>query len=210
MTTKPRLLILALVAYLAGSLLSITPAGAVTMTYNRAGAVAYADRWSANGVNLMNPNAYRLPDSDCTNFVSQSVHGGSVAYDMGGSADIGWYPHYISWDAVHWFDYFWHQLHAKVTYQSVTMSSAYTTADRGDVYMYDWGRGEGWRQWRLHRPAQHRSRTFALELGLLDRDQPDHPRPDEDGHFALQYVSRLEPRTFTEDEPVWHQPSNSR
>lgn len=143
MTAKPRLLILALVAYLIGSLVSTAPAGAVTMTYNRAGAVAYANRWSQNGANLMNPQAYRL-GNDCTNYVSQSVHGGSVAYDMGSGADIGWYPHYQAWDAVHSFDYFWHQLHAKVTYESVTMSAAYTAAEAGDVYMYDWGRGEGW------------------------------------------------------------------
>ncbi len=60
MTAKPRLLILALVAYLIGSLVSATPADAATMTYNRSGAVAYANRWSQNGANLMNPQAYRL------------------------------------------------------------------------------------------------------------------------------------------------------
>jgi hypothetical protein len=143
MAPRPRLLILALAFYLVGSLMTTPAAQAATMTYNRSGAVAYANRWAANGQNLMNPQAYRL-GNDCTNFVSQSVHGGSVAYDMGGGADIGWYPHYQSWDAVHMFDYFWHQLQGKVTYLSVTMSSAYTSAEAGDVYMYDWGRGEGW------------------------------------------------------------------
>jgi hypothetical protein len=143
MTAKPRLLILALAVYLTGSLLSTPPAGAITMTYNRAGAVAAANHWSANGYNMTNPSYYRL-GNDCTNFVSQSVHGGGVAYDVGGGANIGWYPHYIAWDAVHWFDYYWHQLHAKVTYESVTMNAAYTSAEAGDVYMYDWGRGEGW------------------------------------------------------------------
>jgi hypothetical protein len=42
------------------------------------------------------------------------------------------------------FDYYWHQLQTKVSYQSVTMSSAYTSAEAGDVYMCDWGRGAGW------------------------------------------------------------------
>ena len=52
--------------------------------YSPSAAIQYADTWATSH----NPNYPDFVDNDCTNFVSQAVHAGGVAFDKSG---IQWY-----------------------------------------------------------------------------------------------------------------------
>lgn len=65
------------------------PADESVHSYNRVGVVAYAHKYAENP----NPDYYYFPDTDCTNFVSQALHHGSNAEEVG-SNTYGWYYNY--------------------------------------------------------------------------------------------------------------------
>lgn len=96
------------------------------------------------------------------------------------------------------------------------MSSAYTSAEAGDVYMYDWGRGEGWSQvsietgWGTFANWSDNGKAYSSVTGgsgdyinqhTTDRwhspwnwgywteTSPTIRASIEDSHLALQYVS---------------------
>ncbi len=97
------------------------PADESTHPYNRSGAVAYAHQYAYDP----NPAYYYFPDNDCTNFVSQTIHLGSNAEEVG-SNTYGWYYNYYN------------------TYQDNDYSASWT--DVGKLYefitqYYVWDKG---------------------------------------------------------------------
>lgn len=77
-----------------------------TYSYNRGGAVAYADQWALS----RNPNYYDFSSpelgGDCTNFVSQAIkEGGGAVMAFGGTHGVGtpgWYYNNITDRAIAW------------------------------------------------------------------------------------------------------------
>lgn len=67
------------------------PADESVHTYDRSGAVEYAHQYAINP----NPAYYYFPDTDCTNFISQAIHHGSNAEEVG-SNTYGWYYNYYN------------------------------------------------------------------------------------------------------------------
>lgn len=127
-------------------------------TFNRSGAVNYAKTYACNGVDCSNANFIRL-GADCANFVSQALHvGGDIPMIKNSSiATAKWfyseqsqlffprvYTGSNSWVSV---NALFHQLEDSGRLGSVSstfMAAPYSGAQLGDVYMYDWGRGEGY------------------------------------------------------------------
>lgn len=124
--------------------------------YDRTGAVVYAKKYACNLASCSNP-AYIELGADCTNFVSQAMYeGGHMPELIGGQhSSSSWFyaefpsllaPVYVgsdSWIRVHDFYQHIYDTGRLSSVLSPTMSSALSGALPGDVYMYDWGRGEG-------------------------------------------------------------------
>ena len=117
------------------------------VTYSRTAIAAYADRYSCNGFECRN-SAYRsFAGTDCTNFASQAQFAGGLPKDPS-------YPYYwfyynesdytATWTVVLSFKSYMVDQAAHATILSTTMNATYTSASKGDVYMYDWGRGDGY------------------------------------------------------------------
>jgi hypothetical protein len=129
-------------------------------TYNRASAVAYANKWSCNGsTSCRNGDYQNLGDEDCTNFVSQALFAGGVTeVKTGQGYEQWWYDGYeglwligplnrsLSWGLV--TNLSTHlQATGRATGVTLTnMTSKYSGAHSagGDIFMYDWGKGEGY------------------------------------------------------------------
>jgi hypothetical protein len=127
-------LVLALIA-----VLTVAPSAdaASNHVYNGNNAAAYADRYSCNITDCSNSNFRRITD-DCTNFVSQSVNAG------GFTATQLWRPYSQDWAYVlSLFTVFrtWGWANLVSQYSGSGLAAAYTSAIRGDILMYDWGRG---------------------------------------------------------------------
>ena len=141
------------------SSLAASPAYAA-YAFDRAGAVAYAKKYSCNVGNCGNSNYMRLP-SDCVNLVSQALHeGGNLTQITIGTSANQWYysdsffkTSYSgsgSWVRV---SELYSQLISSSRLNSVlypSMTSAYSGAQPGDIYMYDWGQGEGYSHMSMH------------------------------------------------------------
>lgn len=139
----------ALGLFIAG--ISTSPAEA-TYTYDRTKAVAYAKFWACNAQTCENPAFMRLFGEDCTNFVSQSMNlGGGIPTIRVGSSASDWYYDQLfgiyigpaSWVRV---SALYDQLRAtgrisRISYPN--MSSQNSGAMSADLYMYDWGKNEG-------------------------------------------------------------------
>lgn len=110
----------------------------------------YAARYAANGSDAHNPDYNVLPGTDCANFASQALHAGGLAMDKTGSTT--WY--YQSGLLYPDFSKSWSHVGDLVSYLSTngyissttdpTMSLRYSGAAAGDLYLYDWGTGQGW------------------------------------------------------------------
>lgn len=115
-------------------------------SFNRAHAVAYADQWSTNGASFRNPT-YPQPSNgdDCTNFISQSLYEAGMPTIDAGSLNNPWHPDntLLPWINVNAFENSF-ELAGRLTIETTTMSAARTVAEPGDVFMYDWGQGEGY------------------------------------------------------------------
>jgi Putative amidase domain len=138
----------------------VASASPLGYTYNRAAAVAYAHQWSCNGTtDCRNDAYYNLQDEDCTNFVSQALLAGGVTQTKAGYG-------YEQW----WYDgkedpWPFGAIHRSLSWALVTnlstqlqatgratgvvltdMTTKYSGANPagGDIFMYDWGKGEGY------------------------------------------------------------------
>lgn len=126
------------------------PASAAT-NYDRTSAVAYAKTYACNGADCSNPAYIRL-SSDCTNFVSQALNRGGLTQVKNGSVVTNWFYSDLAgikftgsstWIQVSGL---YNNLAANNRLSTVlypSMGSAYSGALPGDLYMYDWGTGDG-------------------------------------------------------------------
>lgn len=162
--TRPPKTITSAVASFALGFLAIAcfaqPAQATT-PYDRAGAVAYAKNYACNpNVNCANGNYMRIggltvtASMDCTNFVSQALfEGGGLPKITSGSTLIQWYYSDIFkmdfTGSTNWINVggLYNQLALTgriASTASPSKTAAYSGANPGDLYMYDWGLGEGY------------------------------------------------------------------
>lgn len=116
---------------------------AVASTYNPTLARNYSNTYTCNGSNCRNSAYVNLGGTDCTNFVSQALKAGNFP------TSAGWYYsngtiHSASWVQVAAFKNFMVDQAQYAYIASPGMTSTYTTASIGDVYMYDWGHGDGY------------------------------------------------------------------
>lgn len=136
-----RLTTAGLLAVLTASLL-IPASPAAAAATSRDAAVYYADHNTANPPNTYTNPGWQRFHNDCTNFISQAMWAGQwPGVDRG--HDEYWYPTTQAWLTVdHWLEamkeYAW-----RSSLREQTKSNAYTTAQLGDMYAYDWGRGSG-------------------------------------------------------------------
>ncbi len=134
-------------AFLVGTLVAPVAEAA---GYNGKAAAAYAKIYACNNNTACRNKAYVNYYSNCTNFVSQALlAGGKKEVESGypfwayGNKNV----HSRSWSSVDHFLEFWEEPGKKrstVTHYTKKMGSAYTSAAKGDVYVYDWGKGDGW------------------------------------------------------------------
>lgn len=128
-------------------------------TYNRSAAANYAKTYSCNENTSCRNGNFRQFGGDCTNFVSQAMWaGGKQNYQ--GSGPV-WY-----WLARDTYSNSWVQVsglktflsaNSRVTMERTNMDGGFTNAKLGDLYIYDWGRGEGW----SHLSMETGAGTFA-------------------------------------------------
>lgn len=142
----------ALVALVATAILA-GPAQA-SVSYNRAAAVAYAHTYSCNLDGSCRNSSYaNLGATDCANFVSQVLKAGGIPMDSTGQGfQQWWYTTSIfgpswshSWS--HAYDlnvYLQSKSYATATRPNLANKYSGANAAGGDVYLYDWGKGEGW------------------------------------------------------------------
>jgi hypothetical protein len=134
-----KLSLLALVVTLFAVLVQAPIASAVTVhTYNGTAAAAYAERWSCNPNLECRNRAYSPIANDCTNFVSQALVAGGFA------TNVHWRPYISNWAYVQnlWLEmttFGWIKVAAK--YSGSQLAASYTAGARGDILMYDWGKG---------------------------------------------------------------------
>lgn len=140
-----------------GSIVVAPPAYAL-YAYNRQAAVEYAKKYSCNAGNCQNSAFIYFLTGDCTNFVSQAMNiGGEIPIIKIGSPSRDWYYETLpnlypglniytgpgSWVRV---SALYSQLQATGRISSLSypsMAAKNSGALSGDLYMYDWGQGEG-------------------------------------------------------------------
>jgi hypothetical protein len=107
-------------------------------------AIGYADRYSGNYGVLCWNRSYQYLTNDCTNFMSEALLWGTF------HTTTVWTPYTSAWAYVlplyNWLLYSISTPYASVSavYSGSGLSAAYTAANKGDIYMYDWGKGRGW------------------------------------------------------------------
>jgi hypothetical protein len=117
------------------------PPGADAATnhlYNGITAATYADRYSCDGVKCYN-HSFRYLTDDGTNFISQVIGAG------GYRSTALWRPYSLDWSyVVNLYVVFkgWGWLTVGSQYSGGGLAAAYTSANRGDLLMYDWGKGK--------------------------------------------------------------------
>lgn len=122
------------------------PANAAS-SYNRDAAVTYAKQYSCNEQeSCRNKNYNNMGRADCTNFVSQAMRAGGKQNSQSGAAIWYWLTkanYSNSFVQVPKLREFLGQK-SRSTTVTLNMDAAFTPARKGDLYMYDWGKGEGW------------------------------------------------------------------
>lgn len=127
-----------------------TAGAAFAYTFDGSAAASYAHRWASNTEKLRNDN-YKTFDQDCTNFVSQALRAGGWPDDESG--DWKWYyntngpfwdTHSDTWTVARRLANY--ILNSGRYYNNYWpgMRDRYTPADKGDVYVYEWGDSDGW------------------------------------------------------------------
>lgn len=124
---------------------SFGSASAADYTYDRKAAVKYAKQYACNRNESCRNAAYTsFGDMDCTNFVSQALRAGGIPIRNNGSL-AAWAPYLLSWVRVNAFLQTFEVVNHQVKYLKVkSMGAAYTPARKGDLYLYNWGKGNGW------------------------------------------------------------------
>lgn len=168
---------------LAVSLIAVSPSHATT-TYNRSGVVSYAKKYACNDdMSCQNPGYMRMgfilynDGSDCANFVSQSINvGGGLPSVYSGPTELRWfydemplgaYTGTASWVKVSDL-YYELAVSNRMSYSTMpTMTNQYSGAKPGDVYMYDWGQGEGY----SHMAIATGDGTFATYMDPYNKDK---------------------------------------
>lgn len=129
---------------------------AYAYSYNRSDAKAYADRYSCNYSQCRNSN-YVSFGSDCTNFVSQALKAGGLPQER-----HAWYeskPEWFyansstyskSWTVVSYFKNYMVNQRSRAVIWGTTMNARYNASYTGDVFMYDWGTGDGYSHLSFH------------------------------------------------------------
>jgi cell wall-associated NlpC family hydrolase len=136
-------------------------------TFNRTNAAAYASKYACNNnEGCRNASYVDLGDVDCTNFVSQALRAGGMTMKRTTSL-VWWYdgmPGFFPWEtnrSSSWSGV--SDLRSfligtdRGNYSYPSMSASTTSAAAGDIYMYDWGKGEGY----SHMSVALGSGTFA-------------------------------------------------
>ncbi len=135
--------------------------------FNRANAAAYASKHACNNnERCRNASYVDLGDVDCTNFVSQALRAGGMTMKRTTSL-VWWYdgmPGFFPWETNR--SRSWSGVSDlrsflistdRGNYSYPLMSASTTPAAAGDIYMYDWGKGEGY----SHMSVALGSGTFA-------------------------------------------------
>jgi hypothetical protein len=133
---------------------------AQALTYDRAAANYYAHMHSDNlNETKRNPDYDNLGDTDCTNFVSQILFAGGFPKITGSSNnDVNWFQRKTQFLWVKGFESSksWVSVSAlllqldlsgrlaSITVPSMTGKYSGANISGGDLYMYDWGTGDGW------------------------------------------------------------------
>lgn len=127
-----------------------SPAGAIA--YDREAALAYANTYSCNTGYCRNSYYWDFGGTDCTNFVSQAVYAGGQAmrstspyWNYVNNPVYGYLDTYsTSWVNVAAFKQFFVNATGRAVILAADKTAAYNPSSIGDVYMYDWGKGEGY------------------------------------------------------------------
>jgi len=110
-------------------------------SYNRNGVVAYAHQYATEP----NPAYYYFPspNGDCTNFISQAIHHGSNAEEVG-SGTYGWYYNSSSDYSPAWthvqsmFDFITQYLVWGEGPEGCNLGNEKYNAEKGDVVQFEW------------------------------------------------------------------------
>ena len=143
------------ISLLGAALVAVTTMAipASVAAYNPTAAAAYADQW----VTSQNPNYPDFGSTDCTNFVSQSLHAGGISMvtsNAGGdrSTLANWFANgnstgnaSFSWsiapDLMQFL--YWQTYGGYARVYAPNQLGAKSGVGIGDVLFYDWGQGEG-------------------------------------------------------------------
>jgi hypothetical protein len=141
---------------------TVLPANAYS--YNRVAAVAYAKTYSSNTGFARNPSYANLGSTDCTNFASQVMFaGGMPQVSAGATSNQWWYGNSnagafsASWTHVSDVYNFLVNSGRVSSFIYPSMDAKYSGATGGDLYLYDWGQGEGY----SHAAVSTNSGSFA-------------------------------------------------
>ncbi|HEU4964212.1 MAG TPA: amidase domain-containing protein [Bacilli bacterium] len=108
--------------------------------YNRVAAYKYAELWWDG----FNPAYKRMPDNDCTNFVSQVLHAGGIPMVPSSSRSKGWWYR----NANNGWSYSWTVAHSLRNALSRYMNAQALSDPRqlkvGDIICYDWDGDNRW------------------------------------------------------------------
>lgn len=128
---------------------AVLPAQAYVL--NRSAAVTYAKTYSSNGTWARNPSYVNLGATDCTNFASQVMAAGGIPQVLTGPVSAQWWygtssagAFSSSWSHVSDLYNFLVNANHVGSFIFPAMNAKYSGASGGDIYFYDWGRGDGY------------------------------------------------------------------
>ena len=127
---------------------AVLPA-AMAYSWDGSDAAAYGHKWASNSEKLRNDDDKSF-GNDCTNFVSQALLAGGLPKDASGAYVWTYNDHWYgdsytdSWvNAVDLVTYLTKSGHGAIESLSHSMAAKYTSALKGDVFVYEWGDDDG-------------------------------------------------------------------
>ena len=127
---------------------AVLPA-AMAYSWDGSDAAAYGHKWASNSEKLRNDDDKSF-GNDCTNFVSQALLAGGLPKDASGAYVWTYNDHWYgdsytdSWvNAVDLVTYLTESGHGAIESLSHSMAAKYTSALKGDVFVYEWGDDDG-------------------------------------------------------------------
>ncbi len=119
---------------------------AYAWAYSRADAQGYAHRWASN-TDILRNIYYDRYSNDCTNFASQVLRAGGMPFDETGTY-VWWfnpysYDHTRSWTIANELRMYLDGSNRAAALLPGSMRDKYSPATPGDVYVYEWGDGDG-------------------------------------------------------------------